>query len=425
MGIRFFRGEKIKLEHEFRQLREIVRILRKEYAEEPVYILTGVLVANGQIDCIILTRNGPVLLDLKAFRGEIRGLENGNWEVGTKDGPIPLPNLFLQAKIHRQDFIDRMIPVCRENFPHIGEQNLRRTASWLYFCRGSTYPAGQIDFRKVKWFRVVTADDLIEKLRFVDSGYTLRIQDMDAIVRGFHLEEYSFEKESPLIPAAREERRPLLSRRALTALVVILAAFLVAVLILALVPGARIAAGNAVQGILAVAGGWVQSLAGGALKTNTTVDESRQAVLHLNRIRAAEGKPPILFDERAYALALARARDMEQYGYLDYTNPRTGSSALALKRSYGFSLNDTLIETLYGQWTSYVPGIETQAIDSWMMDAGNRQRLFFNQTSGAIACSRGYCSYIGVRYAPQEIAAGQPSGNTTANLSAQPQTLPG
>jgi uncharacterized protein YkwD len=415
MGIRFFRGEKIKLEHEFRQLREIVRILRKEYAEEPVYILTGVLIANGQIDCIILTRNGPVLLDLKAFRGEIRGLENGNWEVATKDGPIPLPNLFLQAKIHRQDFIDRMIPICRENFPHIGEQNLRRTASWLYFCRGSTYPAGQVDFRKVKWFRVVTADDLIERLRFVDSGYRLRIQDMDAIVRGFHLEEYSFEKETPLIPAAKEAKKPLLSRRALVALVVILAAFLVAIFILALVPGARVAAGNAIQGLLALAGGWVQSLAGGALKVNTTVDESRQAVLHLNRLRTAEGKPPILFDERAYALALARARDMDEYRYLDYTNPRTGSSALALKKSYGFSFNETLIETLYGQWTSYVPGIETQAIDSWMMDAGNRQRLLFNQTSGAVACYKGYCSYIGVRAVPP----GQPSGNTTANLSSQ------
>ncbi|MDI9632828.1 MAG: NERD domain-containing protein [Methanolinea sp.] len=403
MGIRFFRGEKIKLEHEYRQLREIVRILREAYAEEPVYVLTGVLVANAQIDCIILTKNGPVLLDLKAFRGEIRGLENGNWEVETKDGPIVLPNLFIQAKMHRQDFIDRMIPICRDNFPHIGEQNLRKTASWLYFCRGSTYPEGQIDFRKVKWFRVVTADDLVERLGFVDSGYTLRIQDMDAIVRGFHLEEYSFEKDAPLIPLARPARRPLLSRKALVVLVLILALGLFAILVVLTVPGARIAAGDALRGLSAMTLGWFQVIARDTFRANTTPDESRHAILYLNRLRVAEGASPVLFDERAYGLALARARDMAEYRYLDYTNPVTGSSALALKRGHGFSLNETLIETLYGQWTTYIPGIETQAIDSWMMDAGNRQRLFFNQTAGAIACYKGYCSYIGVRPAVREV----------------------
>ncbi len=419
MGIRFFRGEKIKLEHEFRQLQEIVRILRKEYPQEPVYILTGVLVANSQIDCIILTRNGPVLLELKAFQGVIRGLENGNWVVETKDGPITLPNLFIQAKIHRQDFIDRLIPICRENIPHIGERNLRKTASWLYLCRGSTYPEGQIDFRKVKWFRIVTADDLVERLHFVDSGYTLRIQDMDAIVQGLHLEEYSFEKESPLIPAARQKREPLLSRRALTLLVAILAIFLVAVLVVVTVPGVRVAAGNAFQGVIAVVGGWFQVLARGTFKVNTTVDESRQAVLYLNRLRAAEGETPLLFDERAYELALARAEDMAEYKYLNYTNPKTGSSALALKRSYGFSPNEFLIETLYGQWTAYVPGIETQAIDSWMMDTGNRQRLFFNQTAGAVACYRGYCSYIGIRPVTPESTPAAPAGNITADQAAQ------
>ena len=53
MGIRFFRGQKIRFEHEHRQLKEIVRILRKAYQKEPVYLLTNVLVANGQIDCVI------------------------------------------------------------------------------------------------------------------------------------------------------------------------------------------------------------------------------------------------------------------------------------------------------------------------------------------------------------------------------------
>jgi len=263
------------------------------------------------------------------------------------------------------------------------------------------------------------ADDLSERLHFVDSGYTLRIQDMDAIVQGLHLEEYSFEKEEPAHPAARQTRKPLISRRAMSLIVAILAIVLVAILVVVTVPGMRVAVGNAFEGVVAVVGGWFQVLARGTFKMNTTVDESKQAVLYLNRLRAAEGESPLLFDNRAYDLALARAQDMAEYKYLNYTNPKTGSSTLALKRSYGFAPNESLIETLYGQWTSYVPGIETQAIDSWMMDSGNRQRLFFNQTAGAIACYKGYCSYIGIRPVSPENALAAPTGNVSTNQTAR------
>lgn len=143
-----------------------------------------------ELDCVVLTRNGPLILDMKAFSGTVHGTENGKWQVETKDGMHTLPNLFIQAKIHRQDFIDRMIMICRANFPHIGEINLKKIGSWAYFCKGSVYPPGQIDFRRVKWFRVVTAESLPEKLRFIDAGYTLRPEEMDAIVKDLHLQEY-------------------------------------------------------------------------------------------------------------------------------------------------------------------------------------------------------------------------------------------
>lgn len=396
MGVRFFRGQKVKFEHEYRQLKEIVGILRREYPKEPVYLLTGLLVANGQIDCVILTKNGPLILELKAFKGKIRGLENGTWEVETKDGKIPLPNLFLQAKIHRQDFIDRVIPLCRGQFPHIGEQNLRRTGSWLYFCEGSSYPEGQIDFRKVKWFRIATRSTLIEKMRFMDSGYTLRIQDMDAIVAGLHLEEYSFENDRPVPPAPVKIKRPLISRKASAILILILIIFAGATALVLTVPGTRVAIANLLQGGSALIGGIMHSVAKDSFKANSTPEDSQQAVIYLNRIRMGEGLSPLTYDPRAFQLSLARSRDMAQYGYLNYTNPTTGSSATTLKGTYGFSPNETVLEAAYGQWNGYTLGIERQAIDSWIADQGNRDRLLFRQISGGIACTRGYCSFIGV-----------------------------
>jgi len=396
MGIRFFRGQKIRFEHEHRQLKEIVKILRKAYQKEPVYLLTNVLVANGQIDCIILTKNGPLIIDLKAFRGEIRGIENGSWEVETKDGPIPLPNLFIQAKMHRQDFIDRMIPVCRENFPHIGENNLRKIGSWLYFCKGSTYPDGQIDFRRVKWFRIVTADTLLEKMRFTESGYTLRIQDMDAIVEGFRLEEYSFESDLTLVPVSNPPREGFLGKRSVVAALVIVLVLIAFFAVLIFFPGARVVVINGIQGILALTGGAIQSASKDVLKDNTSEYDSRQAVIYLNKIRENNGRTPVIFDDRAYHLAIARSADMSQYGYLNYSNPVTGISAETLKTRFGIPENETVTESAYGQWNGYSYGIERLAIDSWVSDLGNNNRLMLNYSSCAVACSGGYCSFIGI-----------------------------
>lgn len=396
MGIRFFRGQKTRYEHEHRQLKEIVRILRKTFQKEPAYLLTNVLVANGQIDCIILTKGGPLILDLKSFKGEIRGIENGSWRVETKDGPIPLPNLFIQAKIHRQDFIDRMIPICRKNFPHVGENNLRKIGSWLYFCRGSTYPDGQIDFRRVKWFRIVTADSLLEQMRFTDPGYTLRIQDMDAIVNGFGLEEYSFETDLPLVPITERPPQGILGKRSVVAALCIVLVLIVFMAILVFFPGARVIVINGIQGILALVGGAIQSASKDVLKSSTSEYDSRQAVMYLNQFRSNDGKNAIVFDERAYQLALARAGDMSQYSYLNYSNPTTGASADSLKTHFGLAGNETVTESAYGQWNGYSYGIEQRAIDSWISDEGNCRRLMLNYSSGAVACSGGYCSFIGI-----------------------------
>ena len=252
----------------------------------------------------------------------------------------------------------------------------------------------------MKWSRIVTADDLIQKMRFLESGYTLRIQDMDAIVEGLGLKEYSFEEESALVPASRRMKRPLVSRTTLIVLLIIFGVFTVGVFIVVTFPGAKVAAANALQGVITLVGGWAHLVTMETVKKNSTPEDSQQAIIYLNRFRVAEGMLPIAYDRRAYSLALARSEDMADFRYLNYTNPQTGSSALALKRWHGFSENETLLETLYGQWTGYTPGIERQAIDAWLIDPGNRQRLFFAQVAGAIACTDGYCSYIGVRPAP-------------------------
>ena len=406
MGIRFFRGEKVRYEHEYRQIREIIRLLGKEYQKEPVYVLTNVLVANKQLDCVLLTRSGPLILELKAFSGTIQGLENGSWEVTTNDGVIPIPNLFTQAKNQRQDFIDRLIPVYKEHLPHINGGSLRKMGAWIYFCKGSTYPDSQVDFRRVKWFRIVTADTLLDTMRFPDSGYTLRIQDMDAIVAALHLEEYEFDTDRPVIPAPSTGTRRFQLSRGMIGAIVIAIIICGAIAFFVLVPGAKVAIISGIHGIVTVAGGLLKEGSRDLIKSESTVDDSKDSIMYLNRIRISGDIAPVPFDDRAYQLALARSADMAAFQYLDYKNPRTGSSAESMKGGFGIEPGDLIIECAYGQWNGYSYGIERQAIDAWISDEGNRDRLFSPIDSGAMACSRGYCSFIGISPQPKSLTGG-------------------
>jgi Nuclease-related domain len=401
MGIRFFRGEKIRFEHEYRQIREIINLLRKEYQKEPVYVLTNVLVANKQLDCVLLTRSGPLILELKAFSGKVHGLENGPWEVITKDGGIPIPNLFTQAKTQRQDFIDRLIPVYREQLPHIDGGSLRKMGAWIYFCKGSTYADGQIDFRKVKWFRIVTADTLLDTMRFLDSGYTLRIQDMDALVAALHLEEYEFDTDRAVIPAPPRDMGRFRLSKGMLAAIVIAVIICGAIALLFLVPGAKVAMISSINGIVTRGGGLLKEGSRDLIRSESTPDDSRDSIMYLNRIRVSGGIEPVPFDDRAYQLALARSADMAALSYLDYTNPETGSSAESMKGEFGIEPGNIVIESAYGQWNGYTFGIEKQAIDAWISDEGNRYRLFSPIDGGAVACSHGYCSFIGIFPRPE------------------------
>ena len=394
MGIRFFRGQKTKFEHEHHQLKEIARIVVKEFPDEPVYLLTNVLVANGELDCVVLTRHGPLILDLKAYSGTIRGSENGKWQVETKDGVHSLPNLFIQSKIHRQDFIDKMITICRTHFPHIGEINLKKIGSWAYFCKGSVYPAGQIDFRRVKWFRVVTAESLAEKLRFTDAGYTLRPEDMDAIVTDLHLQEYSFFTDKEIKRSGAGRPRGFLGttrRKILVALVIIVALVLI-------IPGMNMMVTDTATGAASAGGSLLQSVSKETLKSASRPSDSTDALAYLNQFREQNGKKPLYFDERLYNLSLVRAQDMQQYEYLAYVNPRTGTCANSLKTRYGLSVDENVVESAYGQWNGYTRGIEKQAIDSWIKEPGNNNQLLGNYSAGSVSCSGGYCSFIGLNY---------------------------
>lgn len=188
-----FFSERSKFEHESNQLKEIFKLIRDSDLEKPIYIFTNFLLANSEIDCLILTKHGPVILELKAVKGNIIGNENGPWTVVTDDEQeVPLnSNLFHQLKSKRFDLVDKLNTIRDTHFPRIDYEDIVKIGCWGYFKKGSTYVDGQVAISTKPWFDVLTGDTLIRKLRFINTGYTLTTDDMDAIANELHLTEYT------------------------------------------------------------------------------------------------------------------------------------------------------------------------------------------------------------------------------------------
>lgn len=183
--LRFFFGEHSRHPQEYDQLREIASAVGSSDLEGPVYLVSNFLLANGEVDCLLVMPHGLVVLELKAYQGTIEGVEEGEWRVVTSEGnSVPLRvNLFHQLRALRHDMVRRLFRIHATALSQIDERDLRKVAAWGYFRAGSTYAPGQVERDRVKWFDIVTVDNLVERLHQVHAGFTIGTEEMDAIVR--------------------------------------------------------------------------------------------------------------------------------------------------------------------------------------------------------------------------------------------------
>ena len=184
MAIKLYFGERSKFEHESEQILEIVKLIAENFPEDDICILTNVLFSNGDIDCIILTKDGPIILELKNYSGEVIGTENGDWFVMNNGEDIPLnSNLYSQLKLKRNDFHKKFEKIRERYFPRIELEDLRKISAWGYFKEGSTYPNDQMNLNQMPWFSVVTKSNIVKKIRLHHTGYSFTVDDMEHIIQ--------------------------------------------------------------------------------------------------------------------------------------------------------------------------------------------------------------------------------------------------
>lgn len=135
----------------------------------------------------------------------------------------------------------------------------------------------------------------------------------------------------------------------------------------------------------------------------TSEEQAQSAIEYINKLRVQNGKNPISHDSRVFQIALARAKDMYDYNYLDHTNPQTGTCPYNIKSNYGLNANENVAEnahlsTINGMPSLYNPSLN-EVIDGWMQSTGHRMNLLsYDHIAGSVACYGGYCVFLGLNH---------------------------
>lgn len=210
MPVKLFQGRVCEHRHEYNQFKEIYCILSNFYRDQTIFMITNLRSTYGEIDCLLLRPDGPVILECKSVCGKIHGIENDAfWHVITPDGKkVDLNcNVFTKSERDRWDIIDRFRKKLPLIIPGIEEKKIRNVSAWGYFEKTSVYLPDQVNIRIAKWFNVVTAENLIEQLEISKSGYTLFEKDLQSIVDDFHVEPYTIP--CPDVASVNEEVPPI------------------------------------------------------------------------------------------------------------------------------------------------------------------------------------------------------------------------
>ncbi|OPX62556.1 MULTISPECIES: nuclease-related domain-containing DEAD/DEAH box helicase [unclassified Methanoregula] len=193
MAIRIFIGNTSENRHEILQQHEIIDVLKKEHFDDDIYLLLNFNVKDStEIDCVIFTSSGPVLLELKKISGEIHGELNGDWKAVKKNGnEYILPrNLLHQLKKERSKFNQSLLASVRPLLADVKEEDIMRTEAWGYFPKGSVYK-GSITRSEVSWFDLVTMDTLGSKLFFENAPLIYTNAVREKFISDLHLTEFS------------------------------------------------------------------------------------------------------------------------------------------------------------------------------------------------------------------------------------------
>lgn len=191
MDVTIYSSNASEFEGEGNLLKEIAGILKDaEPVDKSVCMITNVLLGTTHLDCLLLTEKGPILINCEPYQGQIMGSDNGGWTVLTPEGNVVemLDNPFETSRNNRFTFLRKWRHIVGTHFTNqIPVKQILHFSSWVYFRSGSQHLDDRFDYSKVKWFNVVTRENLVSQINGLNRQYRISKTGYDKILKEFGL----------------------------------------------------------------------------------------------------------------------------------------------------------------------------------------------------------------------------------------------
>ncbi|MEW5747556.1 MAG: nuclease-related domain-containing protein [Candidatus Thermoplasmatota archaeon] len=189
MTLEFYNEDIGLTPNERKQLRRIKAKLTESLgdAQERYCLIVDLIIGPIQYDLVMVKGNAIASIELKGYRGNVRGRENGRWKVEGPDGAIVElnqdKNPFAQARDQRY----RLMGYLNERLPRLSKRfdgtPIRNLSAIVCFEEGSVFDPSQIEHRLYPWFEVTDEGNLVDALRAVSSReFALRDSEIDALL---------------------------------------------------------------------------------------------------------------------------------------------------------------------------------------------------------------------------------------------------
>ncbi|MFW6197009.1 MAG: nuclease-related domain-containing protein, partial [Thermoplasmatota archaeon] len=152
--------------------------------EKEYFLIVDYIIGSKQYDLILLKNEAIIIIDLKAYSGEVKGEENGDWYVYKPNGQEikidQAKNPFRQLRDQRYELINFLNENLSQTINRFENDNLNNISAVICFEEGSEYDLNQINPDNKLWFDVISEDQIVELVKNANS-------------REFHLKNYEIE----------------------------------------------------------------------------------------------------------------------------------------------------------------------------------------------------------------------------------------
>lgn len=205
MKVKPYISNTFKREAEEKMFQDIIYELQEYDSDKKVWVIGNIELVDTQLDTLVIKKNCLINIDMKNYKGEVKGSENGGWQIKKSDGRSinTEKNFFQQVKTQRCSLKDKMVNIIKNGKLSKFKDDacvFSNIKSWLCFNKGSVYDHDQITYKALNWFQAISVDRLGRKIENADSNsYKLNQTEIKEIIDSLSAEPYVLDKNNKIL----------------------------------------------------------------------------------------------------------------------------------------------------------------------------------------------------------------------------------